>query len=162
MEKKRRDVIVSRFQTFIDEFRFDDYKAICNLAINYKQKTIRFTLEEGDAPSLYVILTIMSINKTWIRVLDGGKIPADISRYFLLTRWISFEASNYYLCHEENGIPIIDKCLVKYSDDGSINLCNLSPLDYLLLVEYDSRFGFTTPKSRIKELRESYEFRYLK
>lgn len=163
MAKKMRDVIISRFETFTDEFRFDDSKSICNITVNTKEKNISFTLESGDAPSLYVVLLTMSVNKHWLPIIDSFECPADINRYFLLTRWISFDAADYYLCHEgEDGMPVIDKCLIKCGDDGGISSCKLSPFEYLLLIEYDSRFGFTTPKSRLKELRESYEFRYLK
>ena len=163
MKKKRRDVIVSRFETYGDDFRFDDNKSICNIAVNTKDNTISFTLESGDKPSLYIILMAMSINKRWLEIIDKCEEHTDMSRYFLLTHWISFEASDYYLCHEgADGMPVIDKRLVKCEEEGGIVTCTFSPLDYLLLVEYDTRFGFSTPQSRLKELREDYGFRYLK
>ncbi|PWJ12247.1 hypothetical protein [Ruminococcus flavefaciens] len=158
-----REILVSRFETFTDDFHFDDNKSICNIAVNTKEQTISFTVESGDLPKIYVILMIMSVNKTWLQIVDIFEVPADMSRYFLLTRWLSFDASDYYLCHEgDNGVPVIDRCLFKCGDDRGISLCILSPLDYLMLVEYDSRFGFSTPKSRLKELREDYGFRYIK
>ncbi len=55
--KNIREIFISRFETFTDDFRFDDCKAICNIAVNAKDKTISFTLESGDKPSLYVSLT---------------------------------------------------------------------------------------------------------
>ncbi|MCR4638978.1 hypothetical protein [Ruminococcus sp.] len=163
MEKKRRDVIVSRFETYGDDFRFDDNKAICNLAVNTKDKTIRFTLEDGGSPSLYVILMAMSVNKAWLEIIEKCEEPAEMDRYFLLTRWINFESSDYFLCHErDDGVTVIDKCLIKCGVGGGIDSCTLSPLDYLLLLEYDSRLDFSTPDDRLKELRKDYDFRYLK
>ncbi len=163
MEKRRRETIVSRFETFTDDFHFDDSKSIGTISINSANQTINFALESGDIPPLYVILMIMSVNKMWLQIVDNFVEPADMSRYFLLTRWLSFDASDFYLCHEgDNGVPVIDRCLFKCGDDRGISSCILSPLDYLMLVEYDSRFGFSTPKSRLKELREDYGFRYIK
>ena len=163
MEKKKRDVIISRFETFTDDFRFDDNKSICNIAVNTKDKTISFTHESGDVPSLYVILMTMSVNKAWLRIIDSFENSFDRSRYFLLSRWINFDSSDLYMCHEgTDGLPVIDKCLIKCKEGGGIISCTLLPFDYLMLVEYDCCFGFTTPKSRLKELRENYEFRYLK
>ncbi len=163
MVKKQRDVIVSRFETFTDDFHFDDSTSICSIMVNTKKQTISFTVESGDKPSLYIILMTMSINKQWLEIIDKCEEPADMSRYFLLTRWINFESSDFYLSHEgDDGVTVIDKCLFKCGDDRGISLCILSPLDYRLLIEYDSRFSFTTPKSRLKELRENYGFRYIK
>lgn len=163
MKKEHRDIIVSRFETYGDDFRFDDCKAICNIAVNIKEKTISFTLESGDIPSLYVILMAMSVNSHWLNIVDSFEEPADMSRYFLLTRWISFEASDYYLCHEgADGVPIIDKCLVKHSSGSGICSCILSPLEYSILIDYDFRFKSSTIKSRMKELRDDYKLRYLK
>ncbi|SEH86732.1 hypothetical protein SAMN02910265_03110 [Ruminococcus flavefaciens] len=161
--KNMREIFISRFETFTDDFHFDDCKAICNLTIDIKEKTISLAHESGDAPSLYVILLIMSVNRHWLRIVDSFENSSDMSRYFLLTRWINYESSNFYLSHEgDNGVTVIDKCLIKCGDDGGISSCTLSLLDYHLLVEYDSRFSFTTPKSRLKELREDYGFKYLK
>lgn len=163
MKKKRRDVIVSRFETYGDDFRFDDNKSICNIAVNTKDNTIRFTLESGDKPSLYIILMAMSINKQWLEIIDKCEEPDEMDRYFLLTRWINFESSDFYLCHErDDGVTVIDKCLIKCGVGGGIKSCKLTPLDYLMLVEYDSRFDISTPKNRLKELREDYGFRYIK
>lgn len=163
MEKKKRDVIVSRFETFTDDFRFDDNKSTGMLTVNSKDKTISFAHDSGDSPTLYVVLMIMSINKQWIHIVDSFEGPPDLNHYFLLSRWISFDASDFYLCREEaGGVPIIEKCLIKCGDGGGIDSCTLSPFEYLLLIEYDLRFGFTTPKSRLKELRHDYDFRYLK
>lgn len=163
MKKEHRDISVSRFETFTDDFHFDNCKAICNLGVNFKEKTIRFTHESGDALSLYVVLLTMSVNKTWLQILDSFNRPADMKRYFLLTRWINFESSDFYLCHDGvDGLAEIEKCLIKCIDGGGISSCTLSPLDYLKLVEYDSRFGFTTPESRLKELRTEYKLRYIK
>lgn len=163
MEKKRRKVIVSRFETFTDVFRFEDCKSVGSLTINSKDQTIGFAHESGDVPTLYIILMVMSVNINWLQIVDNFERPADMSRYFLLTRWINFESSNFYLCHEQDdGVTVIDKCLIKCSDGGGIKSCTLSQLDYLLLVEHDTRFSFTTLESRIKELREDYEFKYLK
>ncbi|WP_024859420.1 hypothetical protein [Ruminococcus flavefaciens] len=163
MKKKRRDVIVSRFETYGDDFRFDDNKSICNIAVNTKDKTINFVHESGDIPTLYVILAAMSVNRNWLRIVDNLECPTDINRFFMLTRLISFDAVDYYLCHDgEDGMPVIDKCLIKCGDGGGISSCILTVIDYLMLVEYDSRFGFTTPKSRLKELRHDYDFRYIK
>lgn len=163
MAKNMRDIMVSRFETFTDDFRFDDNKSICNTRVNIKEKTISFTLESGDAPSLYVVLLTMSVNRHWLNVVDSFEGPPDLNRYFLLTRWISFEAADYYFYHDgEDGMPVIDKCLIKCSDGSGVSSCTLSPFQYLLLIEYDSRFSFSTPKSCLKELRESYEFRYQK
>lgn len=163
MVKKQRDIIVSRFETFTDDFRFDDCKAICNIAVNAKDKTISFTHESGDVPTLYVILMAMSVNKAWLRIVDSFENSSDMSRYFLLTRWLNYESYDFYLSHEgDDGMAVIDKCLIKCGVGGGISSCILTVLDYLMLVEYDSRFGLSTPKSRLKELRENYEFRYLK
>ena len=163
MVKKQRDIIVSRFETFTDDFHFDDSTSICSIMVNTKKQTISFTVESGDKPSLYIILMTMSINKQWLEIIDKCEEPAEMDRYFLLTRWINFESSDYFLCHEgEDGVPIINKCLVKCEEGGGIVTCTFSPLDYRLLIEYDSRFSFTTPKSRLKELRENYGFKYLK
>lgn len=157
-----KDILVSRFETYGDDFRFDDNKCICNMAVNAKDKTISFTHESGDVPTLYVILMAMSVNKAWLRIVDSFENSSDMSRYFLLTRWINFESSDFYLCHErDDGVPVIDKCLIKCGDDGGISSCILTMLDYLMLVEYDSRFDISTPKSRLKELREDYGFRYI-
>ena len=163
MDKHKKDVIVSRFETYGDDFRFDDNKSICNISVNIKEQIISFTHESGDVPTLYVILMAMSVNKAWLRIVDSFKEPANMSRYFLLTQWINIESSNFYLSHEgDDGVPVIDKSLVKCEEGGGIVTCTFSPLDYRLLIEYDSRFSFTTPKSRLKELRENYGFRYIK
>jgi hypothetical protein len=157
-----REILVSRFETFTDDFHFDDSTSICSIMVNTKKQTISFTVESGDIPPLYVILMIMSVNKHWLQIVDNFDGKADMSRCFLLTRWLSFDASDFYLCHEgDNGVPVIDRCLFKCGDDRGISSCILSPLDYLMLVEYDSRFEFSTPKSRLKELREDYGFRYI-
>ena len=161
MKKEKRKVIVSRFETFTDVFRFEDCKSVGSLTINCIDKNINFMHEAGDVPTLYIILMIMSVNKTWLRIVEGVKIPADMNRYFLLTRWINFEESDFYLCHEENGVTVIDELLVRNCADGSIKMCALSPLVYLMLVEHDSRFSFSTPKSRLTELREVYDFRFI-
>ena len=156
------EILVSRFETFTDDFHFDDNKSICNIAVNAKDKTISFTHESGDIPTLYVILMIMSVNKAWLRIVDSFENSSDMSRYFLLTRWINFESTDFYLCHErDDGVTVINKCLIKCGDDGGISSCILTVLDYLMLVEYDSRFDISTPKSRLKELREDYGFRYI-
>lgn len=163
MEKKKRDVIVSKFETYGDDFRFDDNKSVCTFTVKSKNKTISFAHESGDKPTLYVVLMAMGINKQWLHIVDNFEGPPDLNRYFLLSRWISFDASDFYLCREEaGGVPIIEKCLIKCGDGGGISSCVLSPLDYYLLIEYDSRLGFSTPDDRLKELRQDYDFRYLK
>lgn len=49
----------------------------------------------------------MSVNKYWLQIVDSFERPADMSQYFLLTHWISFEVSDFYLCHEvEDGLPV--------------------------------------------------------
>ena len=146
--KNMREIFISRFETFTDDFHFDDCKAICNLTIDIKQKTISLAHESGDAPSLYVILMIMSVNRHWLNIVDSFEKTAEMERYFLLTRWINFHSSDYYLCHDgAEGVPVIDKCLIKCDDGGGISSCILTVLDYLMLVEYDSRFGFSTLKA---------------
>lgn len=163
MKKEKRNVIVSRFEVLADDFRFDDSKSICTVTVNTLNKTISFANESGDFPTLYIILMAMSVNKYWLQIVDSFERPADMSQYFLLTHWISFEVSDFYLCHEvEDGLPVIDKQLVKCFDDGSISLCTLTPLDYMNLWDYDGRFMCSTPKSRLKELREEYAFKYIK
>lgn len=131
MKKKRRDVIVSRFETYGDDFRFDDNKSICNIAVNTKDNTISFTLESGDGPSFYIVLLTMSANKNWLQIVDSFEEPANMSRYFLLTRWINFESSDFYLAHEcDEGLTMIDKYVIKHSNGGSVISCTLLPLDY--------------------------------
>ena len=161
--KNMRDIFVSRFVTFTDDFWFDNNKSWGKIEVNTNDETISFMHESGDIPTLYVLLMIMSINKRWLKIVDNTQSTLDMSRHFLLTRWLNFDSADHYLCHDgDDGVTVIDRCLVKCEEGGGIIACTFSASDYLMLVEFDSRFGFSTPKSRLKVLREDYGFRYLK
>lgn len=170
--EKRKNVIESFFEVYPydrDEcFWNGDGKCIGKMSVNTSERTISFENIGGKDPILSVILLVMSANKRWDKIVDEyyHSSQKDLKKYALMTGWNNSIRRDIFLANmEENELPTIEKRSIRIDDIGlGIHQCTLTPLEFLLLInEYDTvHYDENHYRSKLKEARKNYEFRYIK
>lgn len=167
-----RDIIVSYFEVYPydrDEcFWNGDGKCFGKMSVNTSEGTITFEHIGGKDPILSVILLVMSANKRWDKIVDEyyHSSQKDLKKYALMTGWNNSIRRDIFLANmEENELPTIEKRSVHIDNTGSgIHQCTLTPLEFLLLINENETVHYDENhyRSKLKEARKNYEFRYIK